>query len=62
MQSTAQSLRRGKRMICKTDNQISLYFISSDWKQVQENLKEIVNAITSELLQPKENELIERSD
>lgn len=49
-------------MICKTDNQISLYFISSDWKQVQENLKEIVNAITSELLQPKENELIERSD
>ena len=62
MQSTVQSLRRGKSVKCKADNQISIHFFSSDWKQVQENLKEIVIAITSELLQPKENELIERSD
>ena len=62
MQSTVQSLRTGKSVKCKADNQISLNFFSSDWKQVQENLKEIVIAMTSELLQPKENELIERSD
>jgi hypothetical protein len=34
----------------------------SDWKLVQEKLKEIVDGIVNELLQPTENELIPRSD
>jgi hypothetical protein len=34
----------------------------SDRELVKETLKEIVDAIVEELLQPKENELIPRSD
>ncbi|CAG9798721.1 unnamed protein product [Chironomus riparius] len=34
----------------------------TDWKQVQANLKEIVEALVDEFLQPNENELIARAD
>lgn len=47
-------------------NILSLFLTSltsrSDWKLVQENLKEIVAGFVDELLQPDANELIPKSD
>jgi hypothetical protein len=41
-------------------NRFSNFF--SDWMEVQEKLKEIVNGTIDELLQPTENNLTPRSD